>query len=136
MNDRVATATHGFKSATGGDTHLFIFILILADILFIVIGGTLFFSQKERREKFKRFFQRLQKARVTHSDGKKLFNYMNKKFDGHHFLFFQEETVAKKATESTGIKGDFGVFFPELNQKIKKNTKKGYMKKITSGQRA
>ncbi|BCD59285.1 MULTISPECIES: hypothetical protein [unclassified Nitratiruptor] len=129
MNDRVISATHGFKSATGSDTHLFVFILILAGILFIVIGGTLFFSQKERREKFKRFFQRLQKARVTHSDGKKLFHYMDKKFHGHHFLFFKEEKIAKKATKATGVKGEFSVFFPELNQKIKKDTKKGYMKK-------
>ena len=124
MYGRVTDATQGFKSATGTDEHLFIFILILAVILSIIIGGILFFSTKERREKFKRFFQNLQKANVTQTDGKKLFNYMNKKFHGYHSLFFKEEAVAKKATKSTGVKGNFGVFFPDLDQK-KSEQKKG-----------
>ncbi len=119
MKERVSSATEAFKQASGSETHLFIFFTILMMIFIIVVGGIFIFTHKERREKFKRFFSRLKKANVSQNDGKKLFTHMDKKYKGNHFLFFQEEAIAQKAIKSTGVKGNFGIFFPSLKRDLK-----------------
>ncbi len=115
MKERISSATEAFKSASGSETHLFIFFILLCSILMLVIGGVYILTHRERRAKFKRFFSKLQKADISQHEGKKLFNHIGKKYHGYHFLFFKEERVAQKAIKTTGVKGNFGIFFPSLH---------------------
>lgn len=124
MKERVSSATEAFKSVSGDETHMLIFLSILTAIALLVFGGIYLFGFKERRAKFKRFFSRLQRANVSQHEGKKLFNHVGKKYQGYHFLFFKEERVAQKAIKTTGVKGNFGIFFPSLKHDIKDKEQK------------